>query len=556
MPDNERNDDRGYDFEELLNELAKGNNYEEIRTMCATLTVSFDDLPGEGLRARIRELILFMERRGRVAELAEFAPYALRKHTAPPSKEFNVPKRVTRTDSRAAAVRAGGRPTQPTESVSYPIGSRTGLGARASVAVYMIVILTLLSLIAYLVLAGYREMPETQKFVDAVIVALFAGLVAGFFTGSFRLTKPILAIPFAPQIKLSANGGFAAFIVVLGLWFWVYLPKPQIRLGTPPVKPNYRIDLRPITSRSFHSPLYWLSFNSTGDVIAAAGAPRRLLQWAYESSVPPIDLDAGPASENRSIRSVAFHPSGDQIFAGDTEGTLWVWKDSARPVRYTIYSGAIYGIYVSSTDADEIVVTGRDKGKAASVRRYKFEKQPILVDELVLDHPADLILGVSSDFRVVATSNFEKKNIQLRSLNTRQLIVVLDSSGIATESGGTFTSDGSYFAVGDKAGNIRVWTTNDGKLIGTLRLSSDSISSVALTKIDGELVAAAGNVNGEMAVWYGKNFFETMILDGFNEPVYCVVFSPDSSRLAASSRTGIVRLWRLQVANSEDADPT
>ncbi len=47
-------------------------NLEEFRTLCADLDVKYDDLPGEGLVAKIRELVSYCERRICLAELVRY----------------------------------------------------------------------------------------------------------------------------------------------------------------------------------------------------------------------------------------------------------------------------------------------------------------------------------------------------------------------------------------------------------------------------------------------------------------------------------------------------
>ena len=42
---------------------------EDLRDLCLRLGVDYDDLPGEGKRARVRELVLRMARTGRLVEL-------------------------------------------------------------------------------------------------------------------------------------------------------------------------------------------------------------------------------------------------------------------------------------------------------------------------------------------------------------------------------------------------------------------------------------------------------------------------------------------------------
>ncbi len=62
MPDEPR-------FANMYQMLTQRYDLEELRTLCAQIGVDFDDLRGEGKSAKARELILFLQRRGRLAEL-------------------------------------------------------------------------------------------------------------------------------------------------------------------------------------------------------------------------------------------------------------------------------------------------------------------------------------------------------------------------------------------------------------------------------------------------------------------------------------------------------
>jgi hypothetical protein len=44
---------------------------EELRTLCHDLGVDYDDLKGEGKAARARDLIVYLDHRGRISELIE-----------------------------------------------------------------------------------------------------------------------------------------------------------------------------------------------------------------------------------------------------------------------------------------------------------------------------------------------------------------------------------------------------------------------------------------------------------------------------------------------------
>ncbi len=61
------------DDETLLDTLHRTYSKEEIRTLCLILRVDYDDLGGEGKEGKIRELILRLQRRQRLPELAALA---------------------------------------------------------------------------------------------------------------------------------------------------------------------------------------------------------------------------------------------------------------------------------------------------------------------------------------------------------------------------------------------------------------------------------------------------------------------------------------------------
>lgn len=64
---------RPLDPETLLQTLSERFDLEETRTLCFNLSIEYDDLKGEGKTARLRELILYLQRRQRVPELIALA---------------------------------------------------------------------------------------------------------------------------------------------------------------------------------------------------------------------------------------------------------------------------------------------------------------------------------------------------------------------------------------------------------------------------------------------------------------------------------------------------
>jgi hypothetical protein len=55
--------------QQLRDVLSSRFDFEELRTFCFDMNVDFDSLPGEGKAAKARELVAYMQRRGRLPEL-------------------------------------------------------------------------------------------------------------------------------------------------------------------------------------------------------------------------------------------------------------------------------------------------------------------------------------------------------------------------------------------------------------------------------------------------------------------------------------------------------
>jgi hypothetical protein len=59
----------GLDAREVYKRIMDGFNLQEIEDLCFALTIDFEDLGGTGKSGKARELVKYMERRGRLSEL-------------------------------------------------------------------------------------------------------------------------------------------------------------------------------------------------------------------------------------------------------------------------------------------------------------------------------------------------------------------------------------------------------------------------------------------------------------------------------------------------------
>lgn len=114
----------------------------------------------------------------------------------------------------------------------------------------------------------------------------------------------------------------------------------------------------------------------------------------------------------------------------------------------------------------------------------------------------------------------------------------------------TFSNDSSKLAVGLYNGDVKVWSTETGKLLSGFKGHSGTITSLDFSADDKYL--ASGSLDKTAILWSVDNGEEIKRLVGFTEPVYQVDLSPDGTILAVLDKDGNAVLtktesWKVQI---------
>jgi WD40 repeat protein len=88
---------------------------------------------------------------------------------------------------------------------------------------------------------------------------------------------------------------------------------------------------------------------------------------------------------------------------------------------------------------------------------------------------------------------------------------------------------------------LRLWDAASGRELSRLEGHQDGVNSVAFSP-DGTRLASGGN-DGTVRLWDAASGRELWRLEGHQGGVRSVAFSPDGTRLASGGDDGTVRLW-------------
>lgn len=108
--------------------------------------------------------------------------------------------------------------------------------------------------------------------------------------------------------------------------------------------------------------------------------------------------------------------------------------------------------------------------------------------------------------------------------------------------------DGQWLASGAIDGRVWLWNAETGARQGELEGHEDSLRSVAFSP-DGKRLASA-SMDGTVRVWNIATRKPTHTLIGHAQPVWGVSFSPDGERVASSSDDTTIRVWDLSTSRS------
>ncbi|MEO0351777.1 MAG: AAA-like domain-containing protein [Cyanobacteria bacterium P01_A01_bin.15] len=325
-------------------------------------------------------------------------------------------------------------------------------------------------------------------------------------------------------------------------------PQPEVKQR---VEQTLRRALQSINEtnqlRDHRAPVYGVTFSPDGQYLASASWDNTLKLWHASGQL--ITTLSGHTS---AVWDVAYSPDGDYLVSASADATAKIWPigdDSdtptvvAPPLTLQGHQGTVNAVDIS-LDSQTLVTGGADG-------HLKFWAR---TGELLLDIPAHDAsvnqVAISPDGLMLVTAS-EDRTIRLWEATSGRLLRELKGHQ-APVYGLAFNPSGQILASTSDDKTIKLWTLEDifeqnsaaaeDSSTRTLEGHQDRVWNVTFSP-DGRQLAST-SLDNTVKLWTSSGTLVTT-LKGHDAGTWSVDFSPDGQVLASSSDDATVRLWRL-----------
>jgi WD40 repeat protein len=340
-----------------------------------------------------------------------------------------------------------------------------------------------------------------------------------------------------------------------------------------------------------------LCFSPDGSLLATCGLDRIIRIWDVHE-LEPIDTIRGHSG---AVHGVSFTPDGRTLVSCSTDTTVRFWDLSQRPhsSRIRAHRHYVYGLDFDHTGR-HLVTTGIGTPNAEVQQWDTSSGKPVgnaMTSAVHFSYDVD----VSPDGRTIAVSggqwpdNGRDGELSLWDVDTGRkrrtlvrgpLIWAAEFSPVSKQIVGTikdrlafwdietgdqqaewpsgqgdvrslaWSADGRFIAScsNSKEAAVKLWDASTKECLWTFQHDKHDEHTFTIVSFsrDSRLLAASGFMN-DILLWRisadGKQVTPYAVLKGHTDVVWGLDFTPDSRRLASSSKDATVRLWNVETGS-------
>ncbi len=409
--------------------------------------------------------------------------------------------------------------------------------------------------------AAFEKGPKIAAHNDEVRSLAFSPdgglLVSGGYDSTVKFWDPAIGEPKEPR-SIDAHDGSVLSVA--------YAPGAEIvaSAGSDSMVKLWDLTGTEIATLRGHSGgVRCVVFSPDGQTLVSGSTDETIRLWDVASRRlirAPLQGHSG------EVRCVAFSPDGKTLVSGGDDATIRLWDArtgrekqvlTGHKKEVTSLAFSPDGRTLASASADKTVQLWNipiDPGWEYKEREDAPKYPPPVIRKLDEPKPPpgfvirDVLTGHEGAVRSLAFSPDSDKlasaaadqTIRLWDVRSGEPVQVFGGMSAAVRSL-SFSRDGRSVTAADGSDTIRIWPTDKpGEKPRVLKGKGGSVWTVAFSPKD-NILAAAGNGN-RITLWELKSGSPKNTLDGFDQGIGTLIYSPDGKMLAAGGE-GWVTLY-------------
>lgn len=287
--------------------------------------------------------------------------------------------------------------------------------------------------------------------------------------------------------------------------------------------------------------------------------------WTPSPARAPVEI--GTAKEWRWATWVCYSPDGKSlVMSGDEQFGSSLWDLSARKQLTPTFRRLAGSCFMPEGKVAVISaflngVAFWDVASEKRIRSWTWNKEEEVVSVAVSPDGAAIAVVTFSHIHandpkgshrafVIHLWDVKANKERLAIRDPEKYRGIPGDIGFGVKDVPVFSPDGKVLATTTRQPTIRLWDVASGKELRKLEGHQDTVSCVAFSP-DGRLLASGasgcdpGEVDRRILIWDVQTGEKVGTLDGHEKSVLSVAFSPDGWLLASSSEDDTIRIWEL-----------